>query len=101
VAPGDTARALYGGVALAADQQTLYVAGLHGIWAIRTTNLRVQQTYMAHSAFTSLALASNGGNLFATDPLHGIVLIPLWQGGSAQSIPTSIQAPWGVFVLGG
>jgi hypothetical protein len=101
VAPGDAARVLYGGAALAADRRTLYVAGLHGIWAVRTSDLRVQQTYMTHGAFTSLALASTGQDLFATDPLHGILLIPLTQGGVAQSIPTSIQAPWGIFVLGG
>jgi hypothetical protein len=100
-APGDGARALYGGATLAADQQILYVAGLHGIWAIRTSDLRVQQTYVAQSAFTSLALASSGQDVYATDPLHGIVVILLRQGGAAQPIPTPIQAPWGLFVLGG
>jgi hypothetical protein len=98
---GDGVRALYGGAALTADQQTLYVAGLHGIWAIRTNDLRVQLTYAAQRGFTSLALGSTGQDLFATDPRHGIVLIPLKRGGAAQPIPTPIQAPWGVFVLGG
>src|SRR5262249_26661931 len=39
----EVARALYGGAALSSDQQTLYVTGMRGIWAIRTSNLRLQQ----------------------------------------------------------
>src|SRR5262249_40564894 len=100
MAPADSARALYGGAALSPDQQTLYVAGLRGIWAIRTSDLHVQQIYMAQDAFTSLALSATSQYLYATDPVHGILLIPLGKGGASQPLPTLVQSPWGVFVIG-
>lgn len=92
----DAARTLYHGAALSSDGQTLYVAGLRGIWALHASNLHVQRAYAANEAFTSVALSANGKLLYATDPAHGLLAIALAAPQSAQSLWGAAQSPWGI-----
>jgi DNA-binding beta-propeller fold protein YncE len=95
-ATSDVVRSLYGGAALTADQRMLYVVGLHGIWAVRTSDLLPQQVYVAQQPFTGVALSADGGRLYAVAPQSGILLIPLAGGGTPHAIQEPVGSPWGI-----
>jgi DNA-binding beta-propeller fold protein YncE len=95
-ATSDAVRSLYGGATLAVDQRMLYVVGLHGIWALRTSDLSPQQVYAAQQPFTGVALSADGGRLYAVSPQSGILLIPLAGGGTPHAIQAPIGSPWGI-----
>jgi hypothetical protein len=96
-APSDAARMLYNGAALSTDGKTLYVAGVRGIRAIRTTNdLHLVGTFAMQQAFTSVALSANGESLYAADPTNGLVMITLEGESGPRSLPGPAQSPWGI-----
>src|SRR5579859_7722253 len=76
VTSADTSRALRNGAALSSDQSTLYFAGLHGIWSVKTGDLRSGHAAfhqaLARQSFTGIALSTDGKTLYAVDPTSGI-----------------------------
>ena len=92
----DKTRMLYNGATLSSDQQTMYVTGIHGIWAISTADLSVRGHYLTHQAFTSVGLSSDGKTLYAVDPTSGITLLDAASGQALQVVQGSIHAPWGI-----
>ena len=99
--PGDAARTLYGGAALSPDQRTLYVAGLRGIWAVSTGDLLSRQVYAAQQPFTGVALSADGQRLYAADPDHGMLLLPLAGGGAPLALSAPVRSPWGIAWIAG
>jgi sugar lactone lactonase YvrE len=49
-------RMLHNGAALSSDQQTLYVVGIQGIWALDASALQLRGQYAPSEAFTGVAL---------------------------------------------
>ena len=96
VTAADQTRALYNGAVLSQDQRLLYVAGLHGIWVIDTTTLKVQGEYLKQQDFTGLAESPDGQTLYAVDPLTGITLLDPTRGETRTVIQGSVRAPWGI-----
>jgi hypothetical protein len=96
VAGSDLAPALYNGAALAPDQKTLYVAGLHGIWQINTADLQVQRSYLAQKSFTGIAMTPGGQTLYAVSPTLGIIAIDVTSGKFQQITQSFAHTPWGV-----
>lgn len=92
----DTARTLYNGAVLSADQSVLYVAGVKGIWAIKTSDLSVQGHYLSSQAITSLALAANGKTLYAASPASGITLLDTGTDQTQQVMQGPVRVPWGI-----
>lgn len=92
----DKTRMLYNGATLSADQQTLYVTGLQGIWAIKTADLSVRSHYLMQQALTSVARSADGKTLYAVDPTSGITLLDAASGQAQQVIQGAVHAPWGI-----
>ena len=96
VTAADQARELYNGAVLSRDQNLLYVVGLHGIWVISATTLKMQGEYLKQQDFTGLAESSDGQTLYAVDPATGITLLDPSSGATRIVIGGSVQAPWGI-----
>jgi len=96
VTAADQARELYHGAVLSRDQSLLYVVGLHGIWVISTTTLKMQGEYLKQQDFTGLAESSDGQTLYAVDPATGITLLDPSSGATRSVIQGSVHAPWGI-----
>jgi DNA-binding beta-propeller fold protein YncE len=92
----NTARLLYNGATLSTDGKTLYVAGVRGIRAIRTSDLRLVGSYAMQQAFTSVASSVNGESLYAVGPTSGLAVIPLGGGSSLRSLQVPVRSPWGI-----
>jgi len=98
----DKAGLLQNGAVLSHDGNTLYVAGVRGIWAFNTTAIStgnssvVQGNYLTQQAFTSVAISSDGRTLYAVDPTSGITLLDSATGQVRQVIQGPAQAPWGI-----
>lgn len=92
----DSARTLYNGAVLSADQSMLYVAGVEGIWAIRTSDLKVQDHYLSQQAISSVALGANGKILYAAGPTSGITLLDTSTGQTQQEVQGPVHIPWGI-----
>ena len=95
------AQALYDGAALSPNQQTLYVAGAHGIWAIRTADLSVRAHFLERQAITGVAVSANGQVLYAADPMDGLTLLEASTGHSLGSLRGPARAPWGIAWVAG
>jgi hypothetical protein len=93
-------RSLYNGAALSPNGQTLFFAGMQGIWSVNTDQLvRTKPTftdYLAHDAFTSLALSSDGATLYALQPARGILTLDARTGQAGPVLPTPGQNPRGI-----
>lgn len=95
----DRARILFNAAALSPDQNTLYFAGVSGIWVAHVANntgMQVKAHYATGEAFTSVALSANGKTLYAVDPTKGIVLIDIASGQVQQALQGPARAPWGI-----
>jgi DNA-binding beta-propeller fold protein YncE len=86
----------YNGAVISLDQQTLYVAGVDGIWALATSDGRVLGHYLAGQAFTSVALSADGQMLYVVSPSQGIVLFNLATGQNEQTMRGPAQSPWAI-----
>ena len=93
---GNSVRTLYNGAVLSADQSMLYVAGVEGIWAIRTSDLKVQNHYLSQQAISSIALGANGKTLYAANPTGGITLLDTGTGQMQQVKQGPVHIPWGI-----
>lgn len=87
---------LYNAAALSADQKTLYVVGMNGIWAVNADTLQVQNHYLPQQSFTSIALSTHSRILYAVAPAGGINVIDTTTGQSQQIVRSSIHTPWGI-----
>jgi hypothetical protein len=86
----------YEGAALSADGRSLYVAGPHGIWSVRTDDLTARGPYLSQQTLTGLALSAHGEILYAADPEHGLTLLSL-ASGQARLLPAGpARSPWGI-----
>jgi len=92
----DQARELHNGAVLSRNQKLLYVAGLHGIWVINTSTLKVQAEYLKEQAFTGLAESSDGQTLYGVDPTIGITLLDPGSGATRTVIKGVVKSPWGI-----
>jgi DNA-binding beta-propeller fold protein YncE len=92
----DTARMLYNGATLSTGGKTLYVAGVRGIQAIRTSDLRFVGSYAMQQAFTSVASSATGESLYAVGPASGLVIISLGGGSGLRSLQVPMRSPWGI-----
>jgi hypothetical protein len=92
----DTTRMLYNGAALSLDQKTLYVVGVRGIWAFNTSDLHIQNYYLAQQAFTSIAMSANRQTLYATYPTSGILMFDPASGQAQQIKNSPAHTPWGI-----
>jgi len=81
---------------LSPDQKTMYFAGMHGIWAVNTSDLSVQGHFLAQQALTGVALSTNGQTLYAVDPTSGITLLNAATGQAQQVIQQPARTPWGI-----
>ncbi|HLZ22686.1 MAG TPA: hypothetical protein VKQ30_11245 [Ktedonobacterales bacterium] len=95
-ASSDIARILYNGAALSTDGQMLYVTGVRGILAIRTSDLRLMNTYAVGHAFTGVILSANGESLYAAGPASGIIAISLSGNGTSRQLRVPVRSPWGI-----
>jgi DNA-binding beta-propeller fold protein YncE len=96
VTAADETRELHTGATLSQDQKVLYVAGLHGIWVIKTDTLQVQGQYLKQQHFTGLALSGDGRTLYGVDPATGITLLDSSNGETRTVIRGVVQSPWGI-----
>ncbi len=96
VTGNDTTRMLYNGSQLSPDQKTLYVIGLHGIWAFNTRNLHKQANYLPQQVFISIALSTRGQTLYAAYPSSGITTINTSSGQSQPLANSPARSPWGL-----
>jgi DNA-binding beta-propeller fold protein YncE len=92
----DTTRMLYNGAVLSPDGKMLYVAVIHGVWAIRATDLSIKGQYLAQQNITGVAISSDGRTLYAVDPAKGITLLDLASGQAGQVIQGPARTPWGI-----
>lgn len=96
VSAADQARKLHDGAVLSRDQKLLYVAGLYGIWVIKTNTLKVQAQYLKEQSFTGLAESSDGQTLYGVDPTNGITLLDPSSGATCTVIKGIVQSPWSI-----
>jgi hypothetical protein len=89
-------RMLHNGAALSSDQQTLYVVGIQGIWALDASALQVGGQYAPSEAFTGVALSVDDQTLYAVHPASGITLVNVASGQSHQISHSPVRAPWGI-----
>lgn len=96
----ERARQLYNGAALSQDEQTLFFAGLQGIWSVKTNKLSDSAPavthYLANEAITSLGMSSDGATLYAMEPARGILTLDARTGQAGPVLQTPVQAPWGI-----
>ena len=100
VTNADMSRMLRNGAALSSDQSTLYFAGLHGIWSVKTGELRnghaiFHQTLTGQS-FTGIALSADGKTLYAVDPTSGITAFDVNSQRAQQALQVPARAPWDI-----
>lgn len=87
----------YSGAVVSSDQQTLYAAGVDGIYAFGARdNLQVLGHYLVGQAFTSVALSTDGRMLYAVSPSRGIVMFDLTNGQASQPMRGPAQSPWAI-----
>ncbi len=86
----------YNGAVVSSDQQTLYVAGVDGIWAFSASDRRVLGHYLVGQAFTSVALSLDGQTLYAVNPSAGIVPFSLTTGQAGQPMRGLAESPWAI-----
>lgn len=100
VNPTTRSRLLYNGAVLSPDGQTLFFAGLQGIWYVRTGDLSGKHStfnsYLLNHAFTSLGLSPDGITLYAVDPTQGIMTLDPSTGQTGQILQAPVKAPWGI-----
>ncbi len=101
--PGNTSvsnieinRTLYNGASLSSDQKILYFAGIAGVWTTNTSNLSMQNHYLAQQAVTGVALSSDNQTLYAVDPSKGITLLSATTGQAQRVIQIPAHTPWGI-----
>ncbi len=92
----ESGRMLYNGAALSSDQKTLYFAGIQGLWAVNTADLRIQGHYLAQQALTGVALSSDNQTLYAVDPAKGITLLSATNGQTQKVLQGPARSPWGI-----
>lgn len=96
----DTSRVLRNGAALSSDQSTLYFAGLHGIWSVKTRDLTGgRATFhqaLAQQSFTGIALSADGKTLYAVDPTSGITAFNVIGAQTQQELQVPARAPWDI-----
>lgn len=96
----DTLRMLRNGAVLSSDRSTLYFAGLHGIWSVKTSDLRSgHATFhqaLAGQSFTGIALSADGQTLYAVDPTSGITALDIPAGEGQQMLHVPANAPWDI-----
>ena len=100
VTSADTSRMLRNGATLSPDQSTLYFAGLHGIWSVKTRDLSgghaVFHQALARQSFTGIALSADGKTLYAVDPASGITAFDVASGQAQQVLQVPAKAPWDI-----
>ncbi len=100
VTSADTSRMLRNGAALSPDQSTLYFAGLHGIWSVKTDGLRSGHAAfhqaLAGQSFTGVALSADGKTLYAVDPTSGITAFDVAGKQAQQALQVPARAPWDI-----
>jgi hypothetical protein len=94
--PNAYALRLYNGAALSADQQTLYVVGAQGIWALGARDFKLVRQYLPRQSFTSLALGADGKTLYAAGPSVGLTALDLFSGQAREITGWPVQHPWGI-----
>src|SRR5262249_43613846 len=67
-------QSLYNGAVVSPDGNMLYFVGTHGIWAAKTTDLKIKQQYATQQTFTSIAISTNGSQLYGTAS-SGVTLV--------------------------
>jgi DNA-binding beta-propeller fold protein YncE len=92
----DKTRMLHNGAVLSSDQQTLYVVGIHSIWAIDASSLNVRGQYATSQAFTGVALSADDNTLYAVHPASGITFVNVASGQSRQVPQSPVRTPWGI-----
>jgi len=96
----DTSRMLRNGAALSSDQSTLYFAGLHGIWSVKTADLlsghAAFHQALGQQSFTGIALSADSRTLYAVSPTSGITAFDTASGQALQALQVPIHAPWDV-----
>ncbi len=100
VTSADTSRMLRNGAALSPDQSTLYFAGLHSIWSVKTSDLRSgHATFhqaLTQQSFTGIALSADGKTLYAVDPTSGITAFNVATQQTGQALQVPARAPWDI-----
>ena len=100
VSSSDTSRMLRNGAALSSDQSTLYFAGLHGIWSVKTADLNgghgAFQEALNQQSFTGIALSADNRTLYAVDPTSGITTLDIASKQAQQMLQVPAHAPWGI-----
>ena len=96
----DTSRMLRNGAVLSPDGSTLYFAGLHGIWSVKTADLRnghaAFHQVLAQQSFTGIALSADGKTLYAVDPTRGITTLDVASGRAGKVLQVPARAPWDI-----
>ncbi len=100
VTSDDTSRMLRNSAALSPDQSTLYFAGLHGIWSLKTGDLTSGHAAfhqaLTQQSFTSIALSADGKTLYAVDPTSGITAFSVANQQAEQVLQVPAKAPWDI-----
>lgn len=95
-----TSRMLRNGAALSPDQSTLYFAGLHGIWSVKTGDLykghAAFHQALAQQSFTGIALSADGKTLYAVDPTSGITAFDIATQQTQEALQIPARAPWDI-----
>ena len=96
----DTSRMLRNGAVLSSDQSTLYFAGLHGIWSVKTADLRTGHAafhqVLGQQSFTGIALSADSKTLYAVNPSRGITAFDTSSGQAQQALQVPVHAPWDI-----
>lgn len=100
VTSADTSRMLRNGAILSSDQSTLYFAGLHGIWSVKTADLNAGhgtfQEALSQQSFTGIALSADNKTLYAVSPTSGITALDLASKQAQKMLQVPAHAPWGI-----
>lgn len=100
ITSADTARMLRNGAVLSSDQSTLYFAGLHGIWSVKTGDLLSRHAAfheaLGQQSFTGIALSADSKTLYAVSPTSGITAFDTASGQAQQALQVPIRAPWDI-----
>lgn len=92
----DKTRMLHNGAALSSDQKTLYFVGMHGIWAVNTSDLHKRGSYLTQQALTGVAVSADNRTLYAVDPANGITTLDIPTGQAQQVISSPAHTLWGI-----
>ena len=100
VTAADTSRMLRNGAVLSSDQATLYFAGLHGIWSVKTADLlsghAALHSALEQQSFTGIALSADSKTLYAVNPTSGITAFDTISRQALQTIQIAARAPWDI-----